>query len=124
MTPNRCLEYPAKRSPLLAGFPEVGDFAERRSVIGKVHLVEEDAVVPLLVVAVELEVDDDAVPSAGNGESRIRPVQVVTHTIKGERLVEHLVVGRALHVDDDVIPGILVRLARDTRLDPLAVRRI
>src|SRR5262249_27845489 len=64
--------------------PEVGhSHAELRSVIGEIHLVDVDIVVPLLVVAVELEIDDDAIPSGGR-EVRIFPVEVVSHAIERE----------------------------------------
>ena len=57
-----------------------------RSAICEVQLVQVDAVIPLLVVAVELKVDNDAIPS-GSREVRVRPVQVMGHAIESERLV-------------------------------------
>ena len=72
----------------------------------------------LLVIAVHLIVDRDAIPPRGRAMAE-RPVEIARHPVQGDGLIQQLITRCALYFDGEMVPRIVVGIAGDTGGGPM-----
>src|ERR1700680_1611233 len=110
---------PCSRRVRMAGLrPILGDM--RLLVVGDAQVVQIDGVGRLLVVSVQLEVYDYAVPTH-RGEGRIGGVDCTGDAVESNCLINQIVRGSPLELNREMVPGIVERVAGSFGRDPSAI---